>query len=183
MQYNAPIGAADPNDPFVDGNPANGTPGSPVPAAAIEHTQREIVAAIEAAGLTPDPDDLGQLAAAIAALIAAKPAGLTENDLGGLSVFANSLTSSGYQKLPGGLIIQWGMQTENTATAGGGSVVFPITFPNGLLQLIPGAGYLGGTESHDIGSTYISATSDTGFTWTATSPAYTTNIRYLALGH
>lgn len=60
MKYQQPLGGAV-DDPYVDGNPATGTPGSPVPAKALEHTQREIVAAIEAAGLTPDEGDLNQL--------------------------------------------------------------------------------------------------------------------------
>lgn len=36
-----------------------------------------------------------------------------------------SLASSGYQKLPSGLIVQWG-------TSGGGSVTFPISFPTAM---------------------------------------------------
>ncbi|KWE69759.1 hypothetical protein WL77_12745 [Burkholderia ubonensis] len=41
--------------------------------------------------------------------------------------FANSLTSSGYQKLPSGLIIQWGLGATSGQT---GTVTFPIAFPN-----------------------------------------------------
>ncbi|WP_432473346.1 hypothetical protein [Amphritea sp. HPY] len=69
MEYQAPIGAADPNDPYVDGNPGTGTPGSPVPAAAIEGPMREIVNAISAGGLTPDPNDLTQLSTLFSALV------------------------------------------------------------------------------------------------------------------
>ena len=65
MKYQPPIGG-DSNDPYVDGDPATGTPGSPVPAAAIEHPQREIVNVITAAGLTPDEDTFNQLQQAIA---------------------------------------------------------------------------------------------------------------------
>lgn len=75
MEYNAPVGAADPDDPYIDGNPATGTAGSAVPAAAIEDVQREIVNAILAAGIDPDDGDLSQLAAAIIALAPASPAG------------------------------------------------------------------------------------------------------------
>lgn len=45
-----------------------------------------------------------------------------------------SLAASGYQKLPGGLIIQWG----KTADISGGStetVTLPVTFPNATLNL------------------------------------------------
>lgn len=42
-----------------------------------------------------------------------------------------SLAASGYQKLPGGLIIQWG--TGTTVSGGPTSVTFPIAFPNTTL--------------------------------------------------
>ena len=44
--------------------------------------------------------------------------------------FAASKVASGYQKLPSGLIIQWG---NAAATTGGTAVSFPIAFPNGFL--------------------------------------------------
>ncbi|EGJ49060.1 gp53-like domain-containing protein [Desulfocurvibacter africanus] len=68
MRYTPPVGTVDPNAPYVDGNPAAGIQGSAVPASAIEHPQREIAAVIEAAGLTPDAEDLTQLQQAIQAL-------------------------------------------------------------------------------------------------------------------
>jgi len=44
-----------------------------------------------------------------------------------------SLVTSGYQKLPGGLILQWGRQAE-------GSVgIFPLTFPTTCLSLVASA--------------------------------------------
>lgn len=61
MKYQAPVGAADPDDPYIDGNPNTGTEGSPVPAAAIEDPQREIMVVIEQAGLDGDEEDLTQL--------------------------------------------------------------------------------------------------------------------------
>lgn len=50
---------------YVDANPAQGVPGSTVPGAALEDPQRELVAVIEDAGLTPDEADLTQLLQAI----------------------------------------------------------------------------------------------------------------------
>src|SRR3954469_15538120 len=62
MKYNQPFDQpSNPNAPYVDGNPSAGIQGSIVPAASIEYPQREIVAAVQAAGLTPSNDDLGQL--------------------------------------------------------------------------------------------------------------------------
>lgn len=68
MKYVPPIGATDPDEGYVTENLAAGIEGSPVAAEAIEHTMREIMAVIVAAGLTPDAEDLTQLAQVIAAL-------------------------------------------------------------------------------------------------------------------
>jgi hypothetical protein len=48
--------------------------------------------------------------------------------------FSNSLTTSGYQKLPSGLIIQWG--TGTAVASGTSTVTFPITFPNACLNVV-----------------------------------------------
>lgn len=69
MQYVPPIGGAA-NDPYVDAQPAAGIEGSAVPAAAIEHPQREIMEVIAAAGLAGSSGDLTQLRQAIAKMIA-----------------------------------------------------------------------------------------------------------------
>jgi len=43
-----------------------------------------------------------------------------------------SLTGNGYVKLPGGLIVQWGLDPGG---AGDHDIVFPIPFPNALLSV------------------------------------------------
>lgn len=65
MEYVEPFGVTTPNAPYVGRNTPGATSGSKVPPEAIEHPMREIVAAIVAAGLTPDGEDLTQLAQAI----------------------------------------------------------------------------------------------------------------------
>ncbi len=75
MQYNPPFGSADPNGPYVDRSTPGATAGSRVPAKAIEHPQREIMAVIAAGGLTPSPGDLTQLLQAIQQLISAATGG------------------------------------------------------------------------------------------------------------
>lgn len=68
MEYIPPIGA--PADaPYIDGNPSAAIEGSPVPAAAIEHPMREIMAVVTGAGLTPDGEDLTQLRQAIQQMV------------------------------------------------------------------------------------------------------------------
>ena len=65
MKYNPPFGATDPDAPFVNGIPGI-KKGSAVPAGAVEHPQREIMAVIYGAiakglDITPDSADLTQL--------------------------------------------------------------------------------------------------------------------------
>jgi hypothetical protein len=43
--------------------------------------------------------------------------------------FDRSLTANGYQKLPGGLIMQWGTFTNNVSPTSNKTITFPIAFP------------------------------------------------------
>ena len=52
-----------------------------------------------------------------------------------LGQFDVSLAASGYQKLPGGLIIQWGSFTHGTTEGSGGTITFPISFPNACVSV------------------------------------------------
>lgn len=78
--------------------------------------------------------------------------------LSSLSAFAKSLTANGYQKLPGGLIIQWGSNSSSSA-----SVTFPIAFPTALLQVIYSFGYPS-SQAFAGGYQWLTAQSTTGFT-------------------
>lgn len=62
MEYKAPYGSSDPDAPYVDRNTPGAIVGSKVPAAAIEHPQREIANFIALSGITPSDGDLEQLA-------------------------------------------------------------------------------------------------------------------------
>lgn len=68
MKYIQPVGGAA-SDPYVDANPSGGIEGSPVPAAAIEHPQRELVALLVDAGIAPTDADLTQVTKAVRTLI------------------------------------------------------------------------------------------------------------------
>lgn len=59
--------------------------------------------------------------------------GASLTSLSRMSAFAASLAASGYQKLPSGLIIQWG-SGGGTGTGAYG-VNFPIAFPNGVFSI------------------------------------------------
>ena len=59
-------------------------------------------------------------------------------------LFANGLNTAtnGYQKLPSGVILQWGSLTTNAS--GQVSAGFPITFPNNVLSLTTGSAVTNG---------------------------------------
>lgn len=65
-----------------------------------------------------------------------------------------SLAASGYQKLPGGLIIQWGI----TATAVSGTVTLPVAFPTALTAVVL-------TNNATGNATQYSTPTTTSFAW------------------
>lgn len=77
-----------------------------------------------------------------AALLASSAVLQSANNLSDLGTLATALTNlgfaggyaSGYQKLPGGLIIQWGI--GNGSASGPLSVSFPTTFPTAALSAV-----------------------------------------------
>ena len=81
-----------------------------------------------------------------------------------------SLGSSGYQKLPGGVIIQWGFATWNT------TVTFPIAFPS-----MCGAITFGGYQMSG-GVPRVDSYSTTGFTYSSAGSAGA-NAFYMAIGY
>lgn len=55
-----------------------------------------------------------------------------KNQIPDMAAFASSLSSTGFQKLPSGLIIQWGI----VSGASNYTVTYPVTFPNRSLALL-----------------------------------------------
>ena len=86
---------------------------------------------------------------------------LTRDDYVGL------LNKNGYQKLPSGLIIQWGMANSSDRT---GIVIPPIAFPNRVLSVhfTDTAGSVSGGAMPI--SWLLNSTSVNGFAWCATEP-------------
>ena len=77
-----------------------------------------------------------------------------------LASFTNSLGTSGYQKLPGGLIMQW---CQVACTAGGAAAfTWPIAFPTAVYLAVPG-GMAGLTFSGSY-SAYLSGVTTSGGT-------------------
>lgn len=94
----------------------------------------------------------------------------------------HSLAANGYQKLPGGLILQWG--SFHTTAAAAQTVTFPITFPNACLTATA-SNYSTGTAATSWPST--GSYTQTGMTITCVSSATVfavagQDLTYLALG-
>ena len=64
---------------------------------------------------------------------AKRDVGTGTNQIPDMSSFAGG-PASGYQKLPGGLIIQWGVSGASSST-GQATATFPIAFPNGMINI------------------------------------------------
>lgn len=60
--------------------------------------------------------------------------GVGAGNIPDMSSFTSSISSSGWQKLPSGLIIQWGQQ--NNAASATTTATYPIPFPNSTLQVV-----------------------------------------------
>lgn len=95
----------------------------------------------------------------------------------GSTLFPASLAASGYQRLPSGLILQWGSVTINANNANT-DVTLPITFPNAGLQVVASVG--GANSSQFAVGAAFASTSVARF-----NCGHTTSVfgRYIAIGH
>jgi hypothetical protein len=80
--------------------------------------------------------------------------------LSALTTFAKSLAANGYQKLPGGLILQWG--SNSSGGNGPSSVTFPIAFPTAVGSVVLTGGY-SGTGGNSTG---VYSVTTSGFSYT-----------------
>lgn len=101
------------------------------------------------------------------------------SSLAGSTEFGSSLAANGYQKLPSGLIIQWGT-TASTVAAGSVAVTFPIAFPNAAFAAI--ATTIAGGVSVPAAN-IASPISTTGMTVWLTSATAGFGVRFIVIGY
>lgn len=95
-----------------------------------------------------------------------------------MSFFPSLLSANGYQKLPGGLIIQWGF--VNTGTAGV-TISFPIPFSSQVFS-VTGTD-AGGSQANSVGISVNSLTGATIYGRVISSSALApTSVRWMAIG-
>ena len=91
-------------------------------------------------------------------------------------------TQNGYQKLPSGVIMQWGLVTDNIP-----NVIFPVAFPTGCASLQITRG--GGTNADSVGSSGVGASviismSNTGFMFDSVIQSSDKSlVYYVAIGY
>lgn len=111
------------NGKFADGNPAGGVPASRDPAKHMNAVSDEIINAIAQSGLTPAESNLTQLYQAMLRTASG----------------AQSLNISGWQRLPGGLILQWMRPSANFSGGATPTINWPMgAFPNACLFALAG---------------------------------------------
>ncbi len=114
---------------FSNPNPGGGVPATVPGYEWFNSVQEEICAVIAAAGLTLNVNTTNQLLQALPAALASRPE------------MAKSLAASGYQKVPGGLIVQWGSYSQADLPLGSQNYYvaanqsFPIAFPTACLNM------------------------------------------------
>jgi hypothetical protein len=102
------------------------------------------------------------------------------------AAFANSLGTSGYQKLAGGLIMQWGSNafTSSSSSVNTFNVTLPIAFPTAGLWGMGAAGasptFTGIMPSFGVS---ILSTTQIQVTWHATAGGQSLGVNWLALGN
>ncbi|EHM03453.1 hypothetical protein HMPREF9946_00101 [Acetobacteraceae bacterium AT-5844] len=101
---------------FTGGNPSGGIPATRVRAWWLNMLMQELVGIVEAAGITPSAAG-DQVLTACRAMF------------GG----TGRLDGNGYMRLPGGVILQWGLAVSTGANTG---VVFPTGFPTRSTSIV-----------------------------------------------
>lgn len=185
---------------FTDGNPLTGTPASRDPAAWANAVTDEILAVVGAAGIVPDEANLAQLLAALRSAgvfqtsaqfdntTKAATNAFVRNELLGLgnsaynAIFGASKTTNGYQKLPSGLILQWGI-TGLINAATNIDITFPVAFPFALASLVTNyVSYSGDTAAQQICSQVRNNTLTT-FTLRNLSATVNAQFYWYAIGY
>jgi len=99
--------------------------------------------------------------------------------LGNTAAFGSSLAGAGYQKFPGGLIIQWGNIIVSTLTA----ITFPVAFPSSVFSMTISNGGNGTPSNCTLDTTALSLTGTTASSFTgSTGAASTRSCFWIAVG-
>lgn len=113
---------------------------------------------------------------------AIKNVGTSTGQIPDMSSFTANRATTGWQKLPGGLIIQWGQASTNTSSLV--AVAYPIPFPNNTFQVVGSC-----IDVNNANIVAINSTDGVNFNlvaWVATAGSVlrtTTPVKWIAIGN
>ena len=200
---------------FTRGNPQTGTPATDLDDDYFDMLQEELAGVVEATGVMLDKSKHNQLLTALKSLLlsrahpfadikadgsaavaealsnlglgtaATKNVGTGSNQLPDMSSFAASLSGSGWQKLPGGLIIQWGQVLSNSG--GFAPWTYPIAFSTACFHVYA-TPFVGASANNftltEIGNPGLTAVTTACYVnGVQSSTAGQVGVRYLAIGY
>lgn len=122
---------------FTGGNPQTGELPTALDAGFFDSLQEEIASLIESAGISLSKSNNEQLKSAMSKLFLSRTSdvGSGTNQIPDMSLFTSAVTSgNGYQKLPGGLVIQFGGAT--TDSAGKIDLTLPLVYPKATYRVV-----------------------------------------------
>ena len=125
---------------------------------------------------------LQQATSTTSPLALATTAATLANQAVNLGQFASSFGANGYQTLPGGLILQWGVGASTGATAGNFTATYPLAFPTSFLG---GSMTVGGSTASNYTVQITSSTKTVITGTTELNGAYSSgiNVYWFAIGH
>lgn len=94
--------------------------------------------------------------------------------------FGSSLSASGYQKLPSGLIIQWG---SVTATYAGTAVTFPVAFPTACRAVTTGVDGTTNASGENANPYNITASGFSIYSYVPPNTAQNATAWWMAIGY
>lgn len=194
-----------PDKTFHDGDGVSEL-GTILPAWWLNQIQAELLAVLTAGGIQPDKAKPNQVVEALrkiideqAATLAAGLQNKSDNghthraaEIADLSdtieavvgrLFASKKSASGYLKIPGGLIIQWGdVEVDNDVFA---TVIFPVSFPTACLNVQVSAVWGNVAGGINVLSSHVGKISQTGCSVTVSENGIFGRriVNWLAIGY
>ena len=97
--------------------------------------------------------------------------------------FGSSVSNQGYQKLPSGLIVQWGfVNASNISQTQTNAVTFPIAFPTNAPFSIM-TNHIGGMSTVTTVVAATPAPTKTGFSWMSSYTGGSMSVFWVAFGN
>lgn len=145
-------------------------------------TSTQVVSTISDGALSGSKvTDASITAAKLASGVAVSNIGYTPLGSSNFTGSNQSLSTNGYQKLPGGLIIQWGRY--NNTSAGQPVVSFPISFPTACFNIQSTIEFGTAGSSLNAGSIYVVSKSTSSVTFNDANYGANYFINWVAIGY